>query len=151
MGAQVISGIGFLGAGTIIKEGASVKGLTTAATLWVVACVGLAAGTGMYIEAIVATLLLYIGLKGLKKVEQKMTKVADAITIQMIMPDAPGKIGEIGSTLGALEINILGMDVQQLDDDILIELSLKPTKAVSQAVITEALYKIPHIKSIKVI
>lgn len=151
MGAQVISGIGFLGAGTIIKEGSSVKGLTTAATLWVVACVGLAAGTGMYIEAIAATMLLYIGLRGLKRVEQKITKAVDTISLQLLMLDAPGKIGEIGSILGALEINILGMDVQQMDKDILIELSLKPVKAVSQAVITEELYKIPHIKSIKII
>ena len=46
LGAQVISGIGFLGAGTIMKEGRSVRGLTTAATLWVSACLGLAVGAG---------------------------------------------------------------------------------------------------------
>lgn len=151
MGAQVISGIGFLGAGTIIKEGASVKGLTTAATLWVVSCVGLAAGTGLYIESIAATLLLFIGLKGLKKIEQKMIKSANAITIQMIMPDSIGKIGEIGSILGSLGVNILGMDIQQQDSDILIELSVKPTKSAPQAVIIDELYKIPDVKSIKVI
>lgn len=151
MGAQVISGIGFLGAGTIIKEGASVKGLTTAATLWSVACVGLAAGTGMYIEAITATLLLYIGLKGLKRVEQKMTKAADTITMQLLAADSPGIIGKIGSTLGALEISILGIDIQQIESDILIEFSLKPTKIVSQTVITEELYKIPLVKNIKYI
>ena len=151
MGAQVISGIGFLGAGTIIKEGASVKGLTTAATLWSVGCVGLAVGTGMYIQAVVATLILYIGLKGLKKVEQKMTKAIDSIIVQLVMPDSPGKIGEIGSTLGDLDVNILGMDVQQMGSDVLIELTLKPTKAANQLVITEELHKIPHIKSIKVL
>lgn len=151
MGAQVISGIGFLGAGTIIKEGATIKGLTTAATLWVVSCIGLAAGTGLYIEAIAATLLLFIGLKGLKKIEQKMIKSANAITIQMIMPNSVGKIGEIGSALGALGINILGIDIQQLDNDIIIELSVKPTRSASQAIIIDELFKIPDVKNIKVI
>ena len=46
LGAQVISGIGFLGAGTILREGFSVKGLTTAASLWAVSCIGLAVGAG---------------------------------------------------------------------------------------------------------
>lgn len=52
LGAQVISGIGFLGAGTIMKEGRSVRGLTTAATLWVSACLGLAVGAGQYIVSL---------------------------------------------------------------------------------------------------
>ncbi|MBE6024796.1 MAG: MgtC/SapB family protein [Cellulosilyticum sp.] len=68
MGAQVISGIGFLGAGTIIKEGFSVKGLTTAASLWCVSCIGLAIGAGFYSGAIIATLFIYITLLIMKKV-----------------------------------------------------------------------------------
>jgi putative Mg2+ transporter-C (MgtC) family protein len=52
IGAQVVSGIGFLCAGTIIKEGISVRGLTTASSLWCVSCVGLAAGCGNYILAV---------------------------------------------------------------------------------------------------
>ena len=62
LGAQVISGIGFLGAGTIIKEGTTIKGLTTAASLWVVACVGLTIGAGAYILAIVGSLSVLITL-----------------------------------------------------------------------------------------
>ena len=55
--AQIVTGIGFLGAGAIIREGLSVRGLTTAATLWVVAAIGMACGAGWYWAAIVATLL----------------------------------------------------------------------------------------------
>ncbi len=62
LGAQVISGIGFLGAGTIMKEGASVKGLTTAASLWVVACLGLAIGCGAYFIAIVGFVAIILTL-----------------------------------------------------------------------------------------
>ena len=58
LGAQVISGIGFLGAGTILREGFSVKGLTTAASLWAVSCIGLAVGAGYYIGALVSTVVI---------------------------------------------------------------------------------------------
>lgn len=67
LGAQVISGIGFLGAGTIMKEGFTVRGLTTAAGLWVMSCIGLAAGIGFYSGAIIATALNYFILLILKK------------------------------------------------------------------------------------
>ena len=59
LGAQVISGIGFLGAGTIIRNGNTVKGLTTAASLWAVACVGLATGIGFYMGATLATVVIF--------------------------------------------------------------------------------------------
>lgn len=64
--AQVISGIGFLGAGTILRTRGSVRGLTTAATLWMVACVGLGIGMGYYFVSISATILIMILLFSLK-------------------------------------------------------------------------------------
>ncbi len=75
MGAQVVSGIGFLGAGTILKEGFSVKGLTTAASLWVISCIGLALGVGFYSGAIIATAMIYFTLQFLKKLILKKTEV----------------------------------------------------------------------------
>lgn len=63
--AQVISGVGFLGAGTIIKEKGSVVGLTTASCIWLVACVGLAVGAGFYVGAIAISLLSFIALSKL--------------------------------------------------------------------------------------
>lgn len=71
MGAQVISGIGFLGAGTIIKEGYNVKGLTTAASLWSVACIGLATGSGFYSGAIILTIVVLIALQFMRKLFPK--------------------------------------------------------------------------------
>src|SRR5690606_40468539 len=59
LGAQVISGIGFLGAGTIMNDGHRVRGLTTAASLWVVACLGLAVGAGYYAGAVAAFIMSY--------------------------------------------------------------------------------------------
>lgn len=63
LAAQVISGIGFLGAGTILRDKTSIKGLTTAASLWVVAAIGLAAGAGFYFSAFFVTTLVFLTLE----------------------------------------------------------------------------------------
>lgn len=62
LAAQVISGVGFLGAGTIMREGANVKGLTTAASLWAVACLGIAAGGGYYNIALPGMVFVFVAL-----------------------------------------------------------------------------------------
>jgi len=63
LGAQVISGIGFLGAGTIIQSRGNIRGLTTAASLWSVGTIGIAAGSGFYFGAILTTVLIYVVLR----------------------------------------------------------------------------------------
>jgi len=70
--AGVVTGIGFLGAGTIIRSGASIKGLTTAASIWVVAGIGLAAGCGFYNGAIMASALMLFSLLFLRGLEKRM-------------------------------------------------------------------------------
>lgn len=74
LGAQAITGIGFLGAGTIIHSKGSIKGLTTAATLWVVAMIGLAGGMGYYRITFLGTLSIFITLVILKKFQEKYIK-----------------------------------------------------------------------------
>lgn len=69
--AQVVSGIGFLGAGTILLRGEVIRGLTTAASLWSVAAIGLAIGGGLYVPAIAATIIILVILAGLKPLEGK--------------------------------------------------------------------------------
>src|SRR5881398_2610040 len=70
--AQIVTGIGFLGAGAIIRQGLAVRGLTTAATLWVVAAVGLAAGAGYYSGAVITTALVLIALYPLRIIAYKI-------------------------------------------------------------------------------
>jgi len=70
--AQIVTGIGFLGAGAIVREGLSVRGLTTAATLWVVAAIGMACGAGWYSAAVVTTLVTIFSLGPLRLVAYKM-------------------------------------------------------------------------------
>ena len=70
--AQIVSGIGFLGAGAILHGGGAVVGLTTAATIWVVGAIGAAVGAGSYVDALGATALIMLVLVGLRPVEQKL-------------------------------------------------------------------------------
>ena len=65
--AQVVTGVGFLGAGTILRSGFNIKGLTTAASIWSVAAIGMALGTGMYILSGIGTVLILIVLHALPK------------------------------------------------------------------------------------
>jgi putative Mg2+ transporter-C (MgtC) family protein len=71
--AQIVTGVGFLGAGAIIRQGLSVRGLTTAATLWVVAAIGMASGVGYYEAAVATTALVLLSLWPLRIVAYRMS------------------------------------------------------------------------------
>jgi len=118
--AQVISGIGFLGAGTIIREGASVRGLTTAASLWTVAAIGLAVGSGFYLAAIITTLLTFITLILFSRVESFIIQKRYLHRISLKIKDKPGQIGKIGSALGELNVSIRNIKMKNLEDDLLM-------------------------------
>jgi len=70
--AQVVSGVGFLGAGAILRQGSDVKGLTTAASIWVVAAIGMAAGFGSFLLALMATTLVVLTLVTIRPVERML-------------------------------------------------------------------------------
>src|ERR1700761_6646619 len=82
--AQVVSGIGFLGAGAILLKGEFVRGLTTAASIWAVAAVGLAAGGGLYYAATVSTGIILVILAGLKPVEEAYRERVQSGAIEAI-------------------------------------------------------------------
>lgn len=99
LAAQVISGIGFLGAGTILRTGLTISGLTTAASLWVVAALGLAVGAGFYYGALLATALVLINLFFLNKLEKYLTRKRKPIDITVVMADSPGSLVPVMETL----------------------------------------------------
>lgn len=81
--AQVISGIGFLGAGAIIQMKGSVRGLTTAAGMWVSACIGLAVGAGMYVVSVVACFLILFVLLSLEMLEKNLLRSSEQKIIRL--------------------------------------------------------------------
>ena len=82
--AQVISGIGFLGAGAILRYGVSIKGLTTAAGLWGAAIIGLAVGAGFYVPAALTTLTIFFSITILDIIEKKLTHTKHSLIINLI-------------------------------------------------------------------
>ncbi|ANX01514.1 hypothetical protein CSTERLE_07980 [Thermoclostridium stercorarium subsp. leptospartum DSM 9219] len=135
LGAQVISGIGFLGAGTIIKQGISVRGLTTAASLWAVACIGFAAGSGFYTAAVIAAAIVFITLKLLSKFENVLMSKEDAsIEICLKIENRPGKLGEVASFMGRMGANINNVDIDEDEEDFMfVRFSLKLPKGLSKS------------------
>jgi putative Mg2+ transporter-C (MgtC) family protein len=92
--AQIVSGIGFLGAGTIMQARGTVTGLTTAATLWVVAAIGMVVGAGAYVEATGATLMVLIVLIPMSWVEDRIETQRRGRSIRVVLSEA-GNVEEI--------------------------------------------------------
>ena len=116
LGAQVISGIGFLGAGTIIRNGSSVKGLTTAASLWTVACVGLATGIGFYFGATVTTLIIFLSLAYIKKFSNFYTQKKATLAITTETSELNDVVTSVESLLSEKSIKVNGVSVKSLKD-----------------------------------
>jgi putative Mg2+ transporter-C (MgtC) family protein len=101
--AQVVTGIGFLGAGAIIHEKASIRGLTTAACLWVAAAIGVACGAGMFLISTVVTAIALLSLLALKRVEAVLKKDTYAV-VSVLSQDKAGqyeRVEEIVANCGA--------------------------------------------------
>lgn len=150
LGAQVVSGIGFLGAGTIIREGANVKGLTTAASLWAVSCVGIAAGIGFYGGAVVAALVIYLTLIALKKFEDNLTRRKHLNILYVKTNNLPGQIGIIGNTFGKYDITIKNIEFlnNEEDDDVLIKFFVRIPSGIKKKTIVEELQKINGVSKV---
>ncbi|PEN91827.1 methyltransferase [Bacillus cereus] len=109
--AQVVSGVGFLGAGTIIIQKQVVKGLTTAAGLWATAGIGLAIGAGMYVVGIGATILVLIGLEIVSRIFKVQFLFPQNITVQMFV-NKHEAVQQILETLQVKGIPILSYEVE---------------------------------------
>ena len=100
LSAQVVTGVGFLGAGTIMREGFSVKGLTTAASLWAVACLGIAAGFGYYALAIFGMVFIFVTLTIFEWLQDKL------ITTRRLREDYVLETRDIAATLALINENV---------------------------------------------
>lgn len=148
--AQVVSGIGFLGAGTIMREGLTIRGLTTAASLWVVAGIGLAAGAGYYVGAILTAVAALVVLVVLSRVEHRFIAKSTVHTMELVVRDKPGMLGRVGLVLGNFNINIRNVQMSQRSDSLLdIELQLLMPTAVDLTQLTQDLMAVEGVVSIR--
>ncbi len=154
--AQVVSGIGFLGAGAIMRIGASVKGLTTAASLWATAAVGLACGGGFYQAAVITTALLFVTLFFLGKLEKTIlfTKPKRALFIEAL--DEPTLMGDIERVLDGLGYNMDFVEIERELEEGRVEVQMvirpKPGAVAEEntGIIVNRLLNISEIKNVEI-
>ena len=122
LGAQVISGIGFLGAGTIMREGLTVKGLTTAASLWAVACLGLAAGGGFYEAAVLGMIAIIMTLTIFEYLEKRFRKVKfKGLLIQLVCTDISSTLINIKKVAPCYDVILNDVDIaEEIGEDKVI-------------------------------
>lgn len=144
---QVISGVGFLGAGTIIRTKASVKGLTTAASIWAVACVGIAVGMGFYTISVLSGIGIVIALVLLKRFEYRFINKLDIIKLKIEYTEKTKVIKEINDTLEDDEIAIKNIEFISDEDrrecvyTLLLPQTMKQNELISMIVMNEGVIK----------
>lgn len=140
--SNIVVGIGFLGAGTIWRTGASVQGLTTAASLWSVAAIGTATGIGYYAGAVGATAIVIGVLALMKGVERRLPRRGAGHCV-VLMADVPGQLGRIGTVLGALGVNIDRVELtEKIDQRVLLDMTLRMPLRITREEVLAALGEI---------
>ncbi len=115
LSAQVITGVGFLGAGTIMKEGASVKGLTTAASVWAVACLGIAAGFGYYAVAVLGMVLIFVTLRFLEGFQRRLLQIGSSEVYYFLeTSDLPVSLNRINEVAQEEHINVFDLTAEKI-------------------------------------
>ncbi len=143
--AQVVSGIGFLGAGTIMLNKQFVRGLTTAAGLWVTAAIGLIIGSGMYAIGIYGTLMTLLVLEGVRQLSRRLMGQRYMIMLAL----APASIDDVMAALRKLHIRVVRSSVVRNENkdckmslEVLLHARYKPAEIYDQLLGIEGLHKI---------
>lgn len=151
LGAQVISGIGFLGAGTIIKEGVSIRGLTTAASLWAVACLGISVGIGFYTGAVLTTSFILIILIIFSRFEYLFYGKSGKNQILIKAVNSEGLMDLIGSKLKELELYFSNISVEPAEEEhITVRIKVTASQSYSTIKLMEEFYKLQGIKYVQI-
>ncbi len=152
LAAQVVSGIGFLGAGAILRFGFNVKGLTTATTLWTMAIVGLAVGMGYYLISIIATAVIMIVLSVLDLIEWRFVRANILRTLVVEVDDVKGIVREIRQTVSQTAFQIVGFSVQKSNEDKSLQLEIVARFNNSEKLeeLIEHLSEFERLKSVKI-
>ncbi|RIW38784.1 MgtC/SapB family protein [Bacillus salacetis] len=153
--SYVISGIGFLGAGTILVQGGiTVKGLTTAASIWVVAGLGIVVGIGMYYEAVLATIIIVTTLFFLNRFEKlykKKIDMKDNLLLTLTMEKGEGHISKINEVFSSEDMDVsqynLEGDTTKAGNLIKYTLSISTKGRSHPSKILEELQKFTFVKS----
>jgi putative Mg2+ transporter-C (MgtC) family protein len=152
LSAQVVSGIGFLGAGTIMRHRASVTGLTTAASLWVVSGIGLAVGTGFMFAAILTTVFALVSLELLTRMEKILIRKREFCLLHILVTDEPGKLGQLASLIGEKGGSVRKVNIEEDEEsaDMLeITFTVRLPQKLSLTELIDEMRKVEGVKSVR--
>lgn len=154
LAAQVVSGIGFLGAGTILRNGNNIKGLTTAASLWVSGGIGLAIGNGYYVGGLSTAIIVLFTLISLGLLEKRIFKNKHKI-LMLNVQERPGLIADITQVLGEYSITIKDIKISHSEDNhedeseiAEIHFTIKTPRNINPRELFESLSKIRCVEGI---
>ena len=109
--AQVVSGVGFLGAGAILRFGVTVKGLTTASSLWTTAIIGIACGSGYFELALFTSLLVLLILTAMNRLEEWILTSYKTRTFKVTLDDRPGIVNDVRTILDEQNVKVVSINV----------------------------------------
>ncbi len=152
LAAQVISGIGFLGAGAILRYGFNVKGLTTATSLWTMAIVGLAVGAGYYLVGVITTALMLLVLGLLNVIENRFVRTSVSRYISLQADYRKGVVKAIRQLVNEFTDNLLSFTIQKhvKNKRIRIQIVARIHKDQTLEDLVDALSDIEGVRSLKV-
>src|SRR5712664_1737333 len=134
---QIVTGVGFIGAGTILHARGAVVGLTSAATIWVVAAIGVALGSGYYLEGVGTTLIVLAVLAGLGRVEKLVERHSMRSTISIHARPGPTVLEDLEIAVRRTGLEILTVSNRQENVDLVIDFELRGSKRLyDQAIVT---------------
>lgn len=146
--SYVVSGIGFLGAGTIIVYGGTIRGLTTAASIWIVAGIGLVVGNGMYFLAVFTTIVILLSLIFLNNFEKTYVRKSYIKTIELIT-QRDVKLRALIALMETFKLEILDFEIKKLNEETqLVYFRTKFPSAVKRGEVYEVISKQPKVDSI---
>ncbi len=115
--SQVVTGIGFLGAGTIIQSRGTITGLTSAATIWVVAAIGLFIGAGFPWMGLLCSILVLLSLGALRRIEPKLLGRCHVVSCDILYSEQDGRTrAALGSVLSEHDVDISGLETSRVDE-----------------------------------
>jgi putative Mg2+ transporter-C (MgtC) family protein len=120
--ANIVTGIGFLGAGAIMREGITISGLTTASTIWVAAALGMAVGAGEYILAFISMVLTFIVLSTFGLIQQLLFRILNkTIELRLTLDSSDNRIGEIEEHMKSLKLKFYRRKEFRKDNEVLYQ------------------------------
>src|SRR4051794_41083007 len=146
--AQIVTGIGFLGAGAIIRQGFSVRGLTTAATLWLTAAIGMAAGAGSYVAAALTTGLALFSLWPLRVLAYRAFERVHERRITVTLAEAAGATSVI-ERMEVLGVQVEGFALSEQGDERTIVVTCDLPRSLPQTTLVRELSSLTDVKGVR--